>query len=149
MRYEYSFASYSYHFSCTNIFDIHLYLFLCKYNWIFVCLIFLIRIYSDVRLYHIYKYIQIFIHVVFYTNIFKRKNLTSKPKSPKVKWLKLFTQRLIFKGEWLSFCCVNYVLTFCCINHKKPASNIKSNLKPNITLTNLIQTYSYMSRLEV
>ena len=33
------------------------------------------------------------------------------PKSPKVKWLKLFRHRLIYTEK---LCWVNYVLTFCC-----------------------------------
>ena len=58
----------------------------------------------------------------FDTNIFKRTNLMCAPKSPKDKWLKLFTHRLIFKDKLLPLCCVNYVLSFCCITHQK--SNI-------------------------
>ena len=55
-----------------------------------ICLYhFLIQIYSDIRLYHFFD-----------TNIFKRKNLTCALKSPKVKWLKLFTHRLIYKQNY-------------------------------------------------
>ena len=57
------------------------------------------------------------------SNYIQEKNLTFAPTGPKDKWLKLFTQRLMFKEKVLPFCCVNCVLTFCCITHKK--SNIQ------------------------
>ena len=51
-RYEYSFVSYSYHFSDTNIFGYSfVLLFWYKYILVFVRVIFLIRIYSDIRSY--------------------------------------------------------------------------------------------------
>ena len=74
----------------------------------------------------IYLYIQIFsntkihsYHIIFLYKYIQQTNLTWGPKSPQVKWLKLFTQRLIYKEKLLTFCCVNYVLTFCCITHPK------------------------------
>ena len=100
---------------------------------IFVCIIFVsffIRIYSNICLYHflIQIYSDIRLYHFFDTNIFKRKNLTCALKSPKVKWLKLFTHRLIYKEKLLPLCCVNYVLTFSCITHQNPTSNIKSKI---------------------
>ena len=77
--------------------------------------------YSFVSFYW-YEYIRIFVRIVFYTNIFKRKNLTCAPKSSKVKRLKMFTYRLLHREILLPRCCVNYVLTFCCITYQK--SNI-------------------------
>ena len=64
----------------------------------------------------------IFVCIVFWYKYIQEKNLTCALKSPKVKWLKLFTHRLIYTEKLLPLCCVNYVLTFCCITHLK--SNI-------------------------
>ena len=110
--------------------NIHLYL---------IRIIFLIRIYSDILLYHffirIYSdirsyhfFIQIYSDIRSYRfliRIYSREKICAL-KSPKIKWLKLFTHRLIYKEKLLPLCCVNYVLTFYCITHQNPTSNIKS-----------------------
>ena len=107
-RYEYSFVSYSYHFFYANIFGYSFVLFFWyEYIRIFDHFIFL------------YEYIRIFVRIVFLFEYIQEKNLMFAPTDPKDKWLKLFTQRLMFKEKLLPFCCVNYVLTFCCITHQK------------------------------
>ena len=54
-RYEYSFVSYSYHFCDANIFGYSFVLFFWfEYIRIFVRIIFLIRIYSDIRSYRFF-----------------------------------------------------------------------------------------------
>ena len=65
-RYKYSFVSYSYHFFDANIFRYSFVLFFWyEYIRIFVRIIFLIRIYSDIRSY------RFFIRI--YSNIFRYK----------------------------------------------------------------------------
>ena len=74
------------------------------------------------------------------TNIFKRTNLTCAPKSPKVKWLKLFTHRIIYKENYFPFLfqlCFNFQLY-----HTSKIQHLTSNIKPNVK--NLIQTCSYI-----
>ena len=95
-------------FFYANIFGYSFVLFFWyEYIRIFVRIIFLMRIYSDIPSYRFwFEYIQ-------------EKNLTFAPTGPKDKWLKLFTQRLMFKEKLLQFCCVNYISTFCCITHQK------------------------------
>ena len=109
-------------FSGTNIRSYH------------IRIIFLMRIYSDIHSYCFfdtnifgysfvsffwYEYIRIFVRIVFWFKYIQEKNLTFAPTGPKDKWVKLFTQRLMFKENLLSFCCVNYVSTFCCITNLK------------------------------
>ena len=107
------------------IFVIFVSFFWYKYIRIFIRIVFFIQIYSYIRLYHFF-YTNIFRYsfVSFFdTNIFKRKNLTCAPTSPKDKWLKLFTHTLIFIEKLLPLCCVNFFFKFlCCITHQK--SNI-------------------------
>ena len=91
-------------FSDTNIRSYH------------IRIIFLMQIYSDIRSYCFfdtnifgysfvsffwYEYIRIFVHIVFWFEYIQEKNLTFAPTGPKDKWLKLFTQRLMFKEKWL------------------------------------------------
>ena len=74
------------------------------------------------------------------TNIFKRTNLTCAPKSPKVKWLKLFTHRIIYKENYFPFLfqlCFNFQLY-----HTSKIQHLSSNIKPNVK--KLIRTCSYI-----
>ena len=108
--------------------------FLYKYIRIFVRIVFLIQIYSHIRWYHFFD-TNIFGYsfaLFFDTNIFKRKNLTWAPKSPKVKWLILFTQRLICrKITSLLLCqlCFNFLLY-----HTSKIQHLTTNQKPYIKI---------------
>ena len=80
----------------------------------YIHIIFWIRIYSDIRSYcfsdtNIYGYS--FVSFLIRIHSGEKSNLCAK--SPKVKWLKLVTHRLIYNKKLLPLCCVNYVLTFC------------------------------------
>ena len=96
-----------------------------KYIRIFVRIVFLIRIYSDIHSYHYFD-TNIFVYsfISFLDTNIQEKNLRCAPTGPKDKWLKLFTRRLIFKEKLLPFCCVNYVFNF--LLYHTSTSNIKN-----------------------
>ena len=120
---------------------------------IFVCIIFYTNIfgYSFIRFFdaNIFRYSFVWFFYMnkfgysfvsfFDTNILKRKILTCAPKSPKVKWLKLFRHRLIYIEK---LCWVNYVFFYvCCITHKTlPEAQRTQKLTPWLGL-NLSTTW--------
>ena len=83
-RYKYLFVSYSYDFFDTIKFGYWFVWFFDKYIFGY-----------SIILFFWYKYIRILIRIIFWYEYIQEKNLAWGPKSPKVKWLKLFTHRSI------------------------------------------------------
>ena len=83
-RWKYLFVSYSYDFFDTIKFGYWFVWFFDKYIFGY-----------SIVLFFWYKYIRILICIVFWYEYIQEKNLAWGPKSPKAKWLKMFTHRSI------------------------------------------------------